>query len=222
MVSSKLCARKKCHKCLKFLLVVLVIGIYFVILLRESFAAWELTKAKNSNIEVSKYQQLRALPLIENKTKQSRTKSKLKLAFVLLRIWFSFLFHFFVPRKWQLQSRAPRKYHHHRKSINDLIRQHNRWEAGQPMNKSVVSTTVQPTTLNPVYEYSEEVNAAAEYDFSQRRSRLWDTCEKINFVGRYPPNAWEFFISPGHGIAWCNVFKAASSTWMYYFNILGE
>lgn len=89
-------------------------------------------------------------------------------------------------------------------------------------NKSIVPTTIQPTTLNPIYEYSEELNAAAERDFTERRARLWDVCEKNDFIGRYPPNAWEFFISPGHGIAWCNVFKAASSTWMYYFNILGE
>jgi chondroitin 4-sulfotransferase 11 len=39
-------------------------------------------------------------------------------------------------------------------------------------------------------------------------------------ANKLSPNAWEFFISPGHGIAWCNVFKAASTTWMYYMNIL--
>lgn len=77
------------------------------------------------------------------------------------------------------------------------------------------------TTLNPVYEYSEEINIAAEHDFGQRRAHLEESCQKNNFNGRYAPNAWEFFISPGHGIAWCNIFKAASSTWMYYFNILG-
>lgn len=100
------------------------------------------------------------------------------------------------------------------------MRQPNRGDALN--NKTTVPTTIQPTTLNPIYEYSEELNAAAEQDFNERRKRLWDVCERINFVGRYPPNAWEFFISPGHGIAWCNIFKAASSTWMYYFNILGK
>lgn len=78
------------------------------------------------------------------------------------------------------------------------------------------------TTINPIYEYSEEENAAAENDFNQRKLRLIDTCAKLDIYEKHPPNAWEFFISPGHGLAWCNVFKAASSTWMYYFNILGN
>lgn len=82
--------------------------------------------------------------------------------------------------------------------------------------------TVSSTTVNPIYEYSEEKVAIAEADFQHRRDHLWKMCTKHDMVNRYPPNAWEFFISSGHGIAWCNVFKAASSTWMYYFNILGK
>lgn len=76
------------------------------------------------------------------------------------------------------------------------------------------------TTINPVYEYSEEINAQAEKDFNHRRQHLWEVCERNKINGKLTPNAWEFFISPGHGIAWCNVFKAASTTWMYYMNIL--
>lgn len=34
------------------------------------------------------------------------------------------------------------------------------------------------------------------------------------------PNAWEFLISEKYGLVWCNVFKAASSTWFYNFNLL--
>lgn len=78
------------------------------------------------------------------------------------------------------------------------------------------------STLNPVYEYSEEINNRAEKAFNERRQHLWEVCEKSKVLGKFAPNAWEFFISPGHGLAWCNVFKAASSTWMYYFNILGK
>lgn len=80
----------------------------------------------------------------------------------------------------------------------------------------------QSSTLNPVYEYSEEINAQAERDFNERRQHLWEVCEKNKVLGKLTPNAWEFFISPGHGLAWCNVFKAASTTWIYYFNILGK
>merc|ERR1712179_768829 len=34
------------------------------------------------------------------------------------------------------------------------------------------------------------------------------------------PNAWEFLISKKHNLIWCTVFKAASSTWFYNFNLL--
>lgn len=91
----------------------------------------------------------------------------------------------------------------------------------QPQPHQGGATTTNHSTLNPVYEYSEEMNAAAEADFTERRAVLWNVCADHRIIGKYPPNAWEFFISPGHGLAWCNIFKAASSTWMYYFNILG-
>lgn len=100
------------------------------------------------------------------------------------------------------------------------------------LNKSIITSAkatqysaiphVPSTTINPIYEYSEEKVAIAEHDFQCRRNHLWKMCSKYEFIDRYPPNAWEFFISPGHGIAWCNVFKAASSTMMFYFNILGK
>lgn len=85
-----------------------------------------------------------------------------------------------------------------------------------------ISTTSTSTTINSIYEYSEEKHFEAEHDFQLRREHLWQMCNKYDYIQRYEANAWEFFISFGHGIAWCNVFKAASSTWMYYFNILGK
>lgn len=93
---------------------------------------------------------------------------------------------------------------------------------GVQKQSAVALAAANHSTLNPVYEYSEELNAAAEADFNERRSVLWNVCADHRIIGKYPPNAWEFFISPGHGLAWCNIFKAASSTWMYYFNILGK
>lgn len=69
------------------------------------------------------------------------------------------------------------------------------------------------------YEYSEDENAAAERDFQERKRVLMDECANLNLLNVYPPNAWEFFISPG-SLTWCPVFKAASSMWLYYFNIL--
>lgn len=103
------------------------------------------------------------------------------------------------------------------KSINNMVN-----STHFPKTTTTTTTTTTSTTVNPLYEYSEEKNAIAEHEFQCRRDHLWQMCSKYEFIDRYPPNAWEFFISPGHGIAWCNVFKAASSTWMYYFNILGK
>jgi len=36
----------------------------------------------------------------------------------------------------------------------------------------------------------------------------------------HKPNAWEFLINKQHHLIWCNVFKAASTSWMYNFNLL--
>ncbi|EDV57849.1 carbohydrate sulfotransferase 11 [Drosophila erecta] len=77
------------------------------------------------------------------------------------------------------------------------------------------------TTLNPVYEYSEELHSRTERELQRRSEHLAAVCDRYKLQEKYPPNPWEFFVSPGHNnLVWCNVFKAASSTWMYYFNIL--
>lgn len=84
-------------------------------------------------------------------------------------------------------------------------------------------TTPPPTTLNPVYEYSEELHDATSRDLHERTKQLNKVCrERKLLVSKYEPRPWEFFISPGHNLVWCNVFKAASTMWMYYFNVLGE
>ncbi|KAH8408173.1 hypothetical protein KR222_006147, partial [Zaprionus bogoriensis] len=84
-----------------------------------------------------------------------------------------------------------------------------------------VTAPTPASTLNPVYEYSEELHSRTERDLRLRREHLAAVCERYKLQEKYPPNPWEFFISPGHNnLVWCNVFKAASSTWMYYFNIL--
>lgn len=118
---------------------------------------------------------------------------------------------------------------HKKQNVENIHDQHLKIFQSIQLNNSqirssslVKKSTNELITLNPIYEYSEEMNSAAEKEFAERRTTLWNTCVEKKIVGKYPPNAWEFFISPGHGLTWCNVFKAASSTWMYYFNILGE
>ncbi|KAK3849200.1 hypothetical protein Pcinc_044034, partial [Petrolisthes cinctipes] len=58
---------------------------------------------------------------------------------------------------------------------------------------------------------------------SLRSQHVKKTCRKYGLDKLSPtnqPNAWEFLINKQHGLAWCNVFKAASSTWIYNFNLL--
>ncbi|KAL0278156.1 UNVERIFIED_CONTAM: hypothetical protein PYX00_000059 [Menopon gallinae] len=59
----------------------------------------------------------------------------------------------------------------------------------------------------------------------QRRRDLERKCEMLglNTPGNdslHKPNAWEFLINHEHHLVWCNVFKAASTSWMYNFNVL--
>lgn len=45
----------------------------------------------------------------------------------------------------------------------------------------------------------------------------------MSFTGNdtlHRPNPWEFLISNKYHLVWCNVFKAASTSWMYNFNLL--
>lgn len=58
-----------------------------------------------------------------------------------------------------------------------------------------------------------------------RRQHLHETCEKwdLDTPGNdslHRPNTWEFLINRPHHLVWCNVFKAASTSWMYNFNVL--
>lgn len=58
-----------------------------------------------------------------------------------------------------------------------------------------------------------------------RKQHLQETCHKLglDIPGDDPyhkPNSWEFLISKEYKIIWCNVFKAASTSWMYNFNLM--
>lgn len=61
-----------------------------------------------------------------------------------------------------------------------------------------------------------------ESELEGRRHRVWEVCVARGLNTEGKPNAWEFFIDPTHSLIWCNIFKAASSTWLYNFNLLGK
>lgn len=50
MFSTKLCAKRRFQICLKCLIIIMVFGIYFIILLRESIAALEVTNRQQNNL----------------------------------------------------------------------------------------------------------------------------------------------------------------------------
>ncbi|XP_026462418.1 carbohydrate sulfotransferase 11-like [Ctenocephalides felis] len=58
-----------------------------------------------------------------------------------------------------------------------------------------------------------------------RKAHLQEACSRLGLdvPGNdtlHRPNPWEFLVNREHHIVWCNVFKAASTSWMYNFNLL--
>ncbi|CAH0380876.1 unnamed protein product [Bemisia tabaci] len=65
----------------------------------------------------------------------------------------------------------------------------------------------------------------AEEKMGKRRETMRKACEEtgLSVPGDDPEhrlNAWEYLINKEHNLVWCNVFKAASTSWLYNFNIL--
>uniref|UniRef100_A0A182PPS5 Carbohydrate sulfotransferase n=1 Tax=Anopheles epiroticus TaxID=199890 RepID=A0A182PPS5_9DIPT len=204
----KLLTKRRCYLCLKIALLVVVFGLYFMLLLRESMSA--LTGSSSAGAS-SPFASSSASSMASFAALASRGGMAKKAAVSKLDALQDKRHH----GRGKHGSHGPLKVaggSKQRHQFPPLLHQTPGDGNGGGSNHS---------TLNPVYEYSDEMNAAAETDFNERRMVLWNVCAEHRIIGKYPPNAWEFFISPGHGIAWCNIFKAASSTWMYYFNILG-
>ncbi|XP_069681691.1 carbohydrate sulfotransferase 11-like isoform X2 [Periplaneta americana] len=67
--------------------------------------------------------------------------------------------------------------------------------------------------------------AEVEARMVQRRRHLRQTCAMLGLDAPgndslHRPNPWEFLVNRPHRLVWCNVFKAASTSWMYNFNVL--
>ncbi|XP_052862243.1 carbohydrate sulfotransferase 11 [Anopheles cruzii] len=67
-----------------------------------------------------------------------------------------------------------------------------------------------------------------DMDFMKRRmehrvERLQKKCTEYRLnepKHNYKPKAWEYLIQHEYHLVWCNVFKAASTSWMYNFNLM--
>ncbi|XP_014249508.1 carbohydrate sulfotransferase 11 isoform X2 [Cimex lectularius] len=67
----------------------------------------------------------------------------------------------------------------------------------------------------------EEIAARMFY----RKQKMKEACaryglDKSGNDSLHKPNPWEFLINKKYHIVWCNIFKAASTSWMYNFNVL--
>ncbi|XP_042871543.1 carbohydrate sulfotransferase 11-like [Penaeus japonicus] len=60
-------------------------------------------------------------------------------------------------------------------------------------------------------------------ELTSRRQHVQETCRNLGLdrpTSTYRLNAWEFLFNEEYNLLWCNVFKAASSTWFWNFNLL--
>lgn len=85
---------------------------------------------------------------------------------------------------------------------------------------------MQDANLTPEEKLLEQIAAAeTEQRLIARRKFLAEKCaeEGLDRPGNdslHRPNAWEFLVNREYHLIWCNVFKAASTSWMYNFNLL--
>ncbi|CAH2268017.1 jg10207 [Pararge aegeria aegeria] len=84
--------------------------------------------------------------------------------------------------------------------------------------------------LGPVLGDDEELDSsnndwlepdnATIIELEQRVEKVQEVCH-LRSLPTQIINSKEFFVDHAHNIVWCNIFKAASTSWLYNFNILG-
>ncbi|XP_013188469.2 carbohydrate sulfotransferase 11 [Amyelois transitella] len=72
--------------------------------------------------------------------------------------------------------------------------------------------------INFVNDYEPDNETTLE--LRERAAKVQATCRKWN-IPTQSINSKEFFVDHAHKLVWCNIFKAASSSWLYNFNVLG-
>ncbi|XP_055375671.1 carbohydrate sulfotransferase 11 isoform X2 [Condylostylus longicornis] len=199
MFSRMLCLKRRFNIYLKFIAIASLAIFYFAFLFRESLNAYEATKNKLSSVrEELKH---KTNPINKHQKTQKIYKNTIN------------------TYKYDENNVIGKRVINNIDKNNINVHNNNKVLEDQSLLQS--SSVLQSSTLNPVYEYSDELHSATEKDLQNRKFILQDVCIRENLTGIYPPKPHEFFLSPGHNLVWCNIFKAASSTWMYYFNILG-
>ena len=88
-------------------------------------------------------------------------------------------------------------------------------------NGSIEEKTIKNTT--PLIK--SDVDLYEENIMSKRRKVMHEAChqeglDELGYDALHQVNPWEYFINKKHKLVWCNVFKSASTSWMYIFNVL--
>jgi len=109
-------------------------------------------------------------------------------------------------------------------TLASSINSGHRWK--QKTEKPKLLADIIPAQGNQQEEVKEQKKyKEVETRMLQRQVHLKEACKKhgLDVPGNDPlhqANPWEYFINREHKFVWCNVFKSASTSWMYVFNIL--
>ncbi|XP_049299683.1 carbohydrate sulfotransferase 11 [Anopheles funestus] len=79
---------------------------------------------------------------------------------------------------------------------------------------------VKNSTINSQYRLDIDY---LKQRMEHRVARLQKKCTEYRLnesKHNYKPKAWEYLIQHEYHLVWCNVFKAASTSWMYNFNLM--
>ncbi|XP_023951221.2 carbohydrate sulfotransferase 11 isoform X2 [Bicyclus anynana] len=85
------------------------------------------------------------------------------------------------------------------------------------MQGPVLGEDEEPASSNN--DWLEPDNATIT-ELEQRVAKVQEVCHSQSLPTQII-NSKEFFVDHAHNIVWCNIFKAASTSWLYNFNILG-
>ena len=96
-----------------------------------------------------------------------------------------------------------------------------RWKTKTDIPKPIVD--IIPQFVKQEITKSSFIEVEAR--MSQRQEEMAVACKRHQLDTRgtdrlHRPDPWEYFINWEHNLVWCNVFKSASTSWMYVFNVL--
>ncbi|BET00649.1 Sulfotransferase family [Nesidiocoris tenuis] len=84
---------------------------------------------------------------------------------------------------------------------------------------STRNTNITSKIINRIEEQGLDLYAIEE-EMATRRDRVSSTCQNLHMPEKPSARTWEFVVDAHHSLVWCKILKAASSTWIYYFNLL--